>query len=734
MFVFIFLLSISTASYANFSIDSAAAVLSGNSQGGSTGGGNSSPAPSTDGDIAINEGPVTPLPDLPMPDLYGKKDQGKVPVDEGLKETQVKGLSAPGAVDVTDDFLIGSAGDHLTSRLPRFGAGFFAKAPSTFAPLKAVPVGPDYVVGPGDEIRIAIWGLEERHFSVVVDRNGSISLPIAGVVGAAGLNFGQLQSAVKRAYSRYLNEFDINVTMGRLHSVTVYVVGNARRPGAYTVSSLSTMINVLLASGGPARSGTMRNIKLKRNGRVIATFDTYDLLLKGDKSRDARVMAGDIIFIPTVGPLAGITGDVRRPAIYEIKKKNIRLSKLIDMAGGLNHRSYKGRVQIERFDNNEKRIAFESDLVNIDNDISKNRLLQNGDLVKIYAVPVAKAEINLTGVVANPGKFVIEQGTTRLSDVVKRAGGPLYMASEMVEITRVDVTQQGPVTRHIKVNIKKALMGDRSNDPLLQVNDYIMVRTVPEWDLYKTVNLMGEVKYPGSYTIKKGEKLSDLLERAGGITDKAFLLGSVFLRYSEKREQQKHIDAAMRELKQNLAMAAIQGANSAATNSSAQASKAQIDMQERFLNSVKGLKATGRIVVKLPQNLNLIKGTPYDIELKEGDRLYIPTRPNTVHVVGMVKKATTLIYRPGQTFSSYVKQAGGYAPYANWKKAYIIRADGSSIRAYVRNRPAIVQEGDAIVIPQKIMSGAGMRQTRDLIDMISKTALSAAMVNNIIND
>lgn len=685
----------------------------------------------TDGAPAQGSGPILQEGQTPEAQQKGQ-ESNEAEGPEGKQEGQPEGIQAPEGGEI-DDFLAGGTKNQFTTRLPRYGAEFFRGTPSTFAPVQDVPVGPDYVVGPGDEIRISVWGLEERHFSVTVDRNGSVSLPVAGVVGAAGLNFEQLQKAIEKAYARFLNDFDINVTMGRLHSMTVYVTGNARRPGAYTVSSLSTVMNVLLASGGPSESGSMRKIQLKRGGKVITTFDAYDLLMHGNKANDVRVMAGDVLFIPTVGKLAAITGDIRTPAVYEMKGDSISLSELIHMAGGLTQRAYKGRVQIERFQDNQRRITFEGDIVNLDPKAQGGIALQNGDLVRIYPVPVAQAMINITGAVAQPGQFAIDAGSTKLADVIRRAGGILYMASDRAEITRVKVTQQGPITEHIEVNVKKALEGSIQDNIPLQINDYIFIRNVPEWDLYRTVNIQGEVVYPGTYTIKKGETLSSVLERAGGFTSKAFRRGAIFTRESEKKRQQEHIDETVARLRQELTLAAMSAMNSATNASTANAAQSQIQMQNDFLKSIQGLKATGRIVVKLPETVAMLKSTPYDIELVEGDRLIIPTRPNTVHVLGMVQRATSLIYRPDQPFSTYIKQAGGYATYASWKKTYILRADGSTVQAYFKNRPAIVEEGDAIVVPQKIMSGIGARQTKDLIEMISQTALSIALIDNTIN-
>ena len=243
-------------------------------------------------------------------------------------------------------------------------------------------MGPDYVVGPGDEIRVSVWGSIEGQWTSVVDRNGAVTLPKVGTIGVTGLTFEQLRQTLRAEIAKYYTGFEMNVSMGPLKTMRIYVVGNAHRPGPYTVSSLSTLVSALFATGGPAKTGTMRAIRLQRAGATVATLDLYDLLLRGDKSGDSRLQPEDVIFIPPVGALVGITGSVNTPAIYEIRGER-RLSELVAMAGGLSAVAFAGRVQMERIEGGRSRSVMDADLAAVlDSDLE----IRGGDLFRVFQV------------------------------------------------------------------------------------------------------------------------------------------------------------------------------------------------------------------------------------------------------------------------------------------------------------------------------------------------------------
>ncbi len=218
--------------------------------------------------------------------------------------------------------------------LPIFGADLFRRVPSTFAPLDMVPVPPDYVIGPDDELRIRIWGQVNFQANVRVDRSGEIYLPQVGPVHVSGMPFSELDAHLRGAIGRVYRNFDLTVDVGQIRAIQVYVAGAARRAGVYTVSSLSTLVDTLFVSGGPSVHGSLRHIQLRRGSEVITDFDLYNLLIHGDKSKDVKLQSGDVIFIPPAGSQVAVTGSVRNPAIYELRA-NESLADLLADAGGV---------------------------------------------------------------------------------------------------------------------------------------------------------------------------------------------------------------------------------------------------------------------------------------------------------------------------------------------------------------------------------------------------------------
>jgi polysaccharide export outer membrane protein len=203
--------------------------------------------------------------------------------------------------------------------LPIFGANLFSNVAAGLAPIDRTPVTADYVVGTGDQLLIRVWGQVNFNVHATVDRSGDIYIPQVGNIEVAGLHFQQLDGFLRNQLGRVFRNFDLSVNMGQLRSIQIYVVGNARQPGSYTVSSLSTLVNALFFSGGPSEQGSMRRIELRRNGKVVTIFDLYDLLVYGDKSHDAPLLPGDVIYIPPVGPEVAVAGSIHVPAIYELR-------------------------------------------------------------------------------------------------------------------------------------------------------------------------------------------------------------------------------------------------------------------------------------------------------------------------------------------------------------------------------------------------------------------------------
>jgi protein involved in polysaccharide export with SLBB domain len=294
-----------------------------------------------------------------------------------------------------------------------YGRQLFDEPPSTFAPLDRIPVPANYVVGPGDELLIRVWGKIDLDGHVTVDRNGQISLPRVGTLTVAGLRYEQLESFLRNAVGNLYKDFQLNVTMGRLRSIQVFVLGSARQPGAYTVSSLSTLVNALFASGGPSATGTMRRIQLRRGDQQLTEFDVYDLLRRGDKSRDVQLLPGDVIYIPPIGPQVAIADNVNDPGIYELKG-DTTVAEALANAGGLTSLARVDRMILERIENHTRRRVEEFPL----DGSGLQRVLMDGDLLRIGLIsPHFENSVTLRGNVARPGRFVWHEGM-RISDVI----------------------------------------------------------------------------------------------------------------------------------------------------------------------------------------------------------------------------------------------------------------------------------------------------------------------------
>ncbi len=297
--------------------------------------------------------------------------------------------------------------------LPVFGQDLFRDVPSTFAPADRVPVIPEYALGPGDQLLIRGWGQIDLNVSPVVDRTGSIYIPQVGEVAVAGLKFGQIQDYLKAAVGRVFRNFDLSVSMGQLRSMQVFVVGHARRPGAYTISSLSTLVNAIFVSGGPDSHGSMRDIRLMRSNSVVTTFDFYDLLLGGDKSKDRPLLPGDVIYIPPVGPQVALTGSLNNPAIYELREAST-LQEALQFAGGFTPVAATQRAAIERIENSSRKVV----LVSLDGQDPAAIQLKNGDIVNILAiVPKFENTVTLRGNVADPIRMPWHSGM-RIRDLI----------------------------------------------------------------------------------------------------------------------------------------------------------------------------------------------------------------------------------------------------------------------------------------------------------------------------
>lgn len=659
------------------------------------------------------------------------------------------------------DFIAQSVGQ----RLPLYGYNLFQRAPSTFAPVENIPVTPEYVIGPGDELLIRAWGQIDVDYRASVDRNGMINIPRVGSVPVAGVQYKDITEHVKRSVSRNFRNFELLVTLGQLRSVQIFVVGQARRPGAYTVSSLSTLVNAIFAAGGPSTRGSMRSIQLKRGNQTVTEFDVYDLLLRGDKSKDAALLPGDVIYFPPIGALAAISGAVKNPAIYELKGPTA-MATLLDYAGGLTTTAQTRRVSIERIQERESRVVHQITL-----DMGGlARTIQDGDLVSILNIsPRFENAVTLRGNVAEPLRHPFETGM-RVRDLIPEKQAlvtPGYYLRKNAAV-RIESLQTGQLaadvrrladeinwdyavierqkkddltTTLIPFNLGKAILENDSsqNLPLLP-GDVVTVFSksdvaAPAARRPVVVRLEGEFNSAGVYQAEPGETLRQLVTRIGGVTPNAYLFGAEFNRESTRRDQEARLQEAINRLEQDVQRAAFTRAQNVISTEDAASLKAEATAQQSLVARLRTLKPTGRIVLEMPRDA-AIADLP-DMALEDGDRLFIPQQPSMVTVFGTVFNESSFVYRPEKGVADYLALAGGPRKEADKGSIYVLRADGSVVSRqqsgflFSSMGGMHVMPGDTIVVPEDFQRTSWTKDLKDWTQIFYQFGLGAAALKVI---
>lgn len=699
--------------------------------------------------------------------------------------------------------------------LKPFGYDLFDKAPSTFAPVTNVPVPSDYAIGAGDELDIQLYGNQNRNVKLVVSRDGTINFPDLGPINVAGQRFNAVKSSIEQRVERQMIGVRANVSMGDTRSIRVFVLGEAKRPGSYTISGLGTITSALFASGGVSNVGSLRRIELKRQGTLVRQLDLYDLLIRGDTTDDTKLLQGDVIFIPAVGPTVSVDGEVRRPAIYEIKDES-NVSDLVRLAGGLSAEANIGSAVLTRIDANQQRVAIHVDPTV---DSGKSERLRNGDLLLVPRLkPTLDSGVTVQGHVFTPGVFAYRDGL-RLSDVIhsveelrpdadihyllirrelppdrriavvsadlaaalKAPGSPADVQlmqrdrimvfdlasgrdriikpvldelrlqggaqrpSEVVHIDgRVKVPGEYPLessmtvadliragggladaaygakaeltryqvingemrrTELIDIDLAAALRGEPVGNIRLAPFDNLSIKEVPQWQSQESVTLTGEVRFPGNYSIRRGETLKSVIQRAGGLTDFAFPEGSVFTRDELKKREQEQIDMLSDRMQRDLALLALQGTAASAATGGGGGGAAALSVGQSLLAQLRGTKAVGRLVIDLPNTLRSPVGSATDVILRGGDTLIVPRFQQQVTVIGEVQNQTSHLYSAGLARDDYINLSGGMTRRADHKKVYVVRANGNVYAAAEGNRwfehssRIPIKPGDTIVVP-----------------------------------
>ncbi len=685
------------------------------------------------------------------------------------------------------------------------------------AGASSVPVASDYVLGPEDTIVVSMWGAMQGTFPVTVDRDGKILLPKVGPVYVWGLTFGEAEELLKKSLTEHYSNVNLSITMGRLRTIRIFVLGEVKRPGAYLLNPQSTAFHALYAAGGPTKLGTLRGIKLLREGHEESTFDLYKLLLKGEKEGDIPLEANDTILVPPIGEVIGIAGSVKRPAIYEVTS-SIHLDELVEMAGGPTAIGYLQRIQIERVQDRERKVVLDlefkgsRELARLGDEVR----LWDGDLVLISPISPGRHQyISLAGNVVRPGDYELK-GQMRILDLIEKGGG----LRKGTYFDRADVSrfQADNMRRIIRVNLGDAIRGEPSQNILLEEWDIVRIYsrsdvvmtpfveihgavrqegkyeltdqmrlsdllfraggfkptaalenaelfrlkpgetsltmipldvrgilegTAAEKDLYlsegdrlfihqshldrqpATVTLSGEFLYPGEYVIRQGERLSSVIQRAGGFTDQAFLKGTVFTRESLRKEEKERTKLFL----ESEQLALLQEVASLGAGFDPGQKQSRMDLaqyHERLMEQIKNKEYLGRMIVKLAEP-DQLEGTPDDFVLEDGDSLKVPPVPSSVLVVGNVYNPTAVSFAEGKNVEFYLRKAGDLTKGADEKRIYLVKANGEAYSQFIRLKK--VERGDTIVVPEAFRyKSARFNFVKETADFFFKVAFGAIAI------
>ena len=749
----------------------------------------------------------------------GTEQRPDEPPSEVLRPQPIPYSNLPSLIELYSQIVPSGA------KLKRFGSETFLLGTGNTDELPMdLPVGPDYVLGSGDQLVVNMWGGQSNRLDRTIDRQGQIALPEAGTVTVAGLTIAQAQTTIQQALGTQFQNERVELSLGRVRTVRIYVVGDVQRPGAYDVSSLSTALNALYAAGGPTSRGSLRTLRQYRGEQLVREIDLYDFFLRGVRSDLERLLPGDTILVPPVGPQVAVAGMVRRPAIYELKGEQ-DLSDVLTLAGGVLVSASLGEIRVDRVEAHERHtvlsvrvpddskegaakpprfvvqdgdavtvapiLPYKNEVVYLDGHVFKPgpyawregmtvsdllhsyqdllpepaghaeviRLqppdfrpetisfdlsevligndpitLQPFDVVRIFGrYEIDPPKVSIRGEVLRPGQYPMPQGLT-VSGLVRMAGGFRRSAyRQEADLSSYEIQNgQTVLVKHRVIDIAKALDGDKSADVALQPGDVVGIRQLTGWqDIGASVTFDGELKFPGTYGIEEGERLSSVLKRAGGFRSDAYPEGAVVERVAVRQMEETARQEMIRRIESSVPTVSPGLSTPQDQQNLLQTMQQQ---QQQVLASLRNHPSRGRLVIKISADISKWENTSADIVMRAGDRLSIPKPPDFVLVSGQVYNATGITFRPGKEAGWYLRQAGGVTRNGDKKNIFIVRADGSVVGGRrgsvfdggilsIRMRP-----GDSIVVPEKVIGGSQVwRNLIGTAQIMSSVALTSAV-------
>ncbi|MBC7185961.1 MAG: SLBB domain-containing protein [Calditrichaeota bacterium] len=587
--------------------------------------------------------------------------------------------------------------------LSLFGHDFF-RTPRELA-TTAGRLPENYALGPGDRLGIFLTGKIQKELDVTVNLEGKIYVPPAGVLTVQGMSMRDLQQQLQKVMARYFQNFALQVMLIAPKPVQVTVVGEVQQPGRFTLTALNTVFDALCAAGGPSPRGSLRAINLYRNDSLFAVVDLYGLLTNRDPAQDLLLQGGDRLYVPIAAAIVAVVGEVKRPAAYELRPDlKETLADIVELAGGLTDYGLRSRVEVSRLLPNGERILH---FVNLDSTAQVRALsLRNNDRVRVFSKQdlIHDRVVTISGAVTRPGQYLLEDNM-HLSDLILKAGNVTRSADLLeAEVAKIDPKQ--PPT-YLKVNLRRLLLeGDTSQDLLLEEDDHVFVREIPKWLVGPTVEVRGEVLYPGVYAIvKDSTTLGEIMAKCGGFTDEALIREARLIRRSAPALVDKEYERLKTMTRDQMT-----------------------DLEYDYLVMKENLRDIGRVVVDF-YKLVVQHDAREDVVLEDGDIIEVPKAPVVVGVTGRVARPGGVVHVPGAKVSYYVKRAGGFAWDANKRKTKVIKVTGE-----VLDDEDVKQlvPGDIIYVPRRRPRDY-WALFRDVMLVASQIATVALVLDNVVN-
>jgi len=640
------------------------------------------------------------------------------------------------------------------SLLQPFGYDVFQYPASTFEPLQNVATSATYVLGPGDELAISVWGETKLSYQLAVNREGSLVIPEVGPVSANGQTIQQFKERLVRrmtaAYSGLKNGAPnattfLDISVGKLRGIQVFVLGEVTKPGGYTVSSMSTAFHAIYLAGGPTVNGSLRDIQIRRTGESPIQIDLYDYLIFGDKSKDVRLQDGDVVFVKPVKKRVAVVGRILRPAIYEIKDKE-SLGDLINLAGGLMFDSYFDHVHVERIIPFDQRRQYKKNILDIDLEFRSVRelrispsVLEDGDIMRIQKISdLPENRVSIHGNVRQPGVYQWKEGM-RMKDLILLADS----------LQRNTFSERGTLFRMLpnlrreifSFNPRLALVGVEPDNMPLQNEDSVLVYKESQFFPTQNVQISGAVRKPGTYTRFEKMTVADLVILAGGITESASLIGwevarmdttkigtfSEIFKFGVDKEYWNNKEASsflLRDLDQvNIPFEPKYTLQKSVTVSGyvmypgMYTIKLEQDRVFDMIQRAGGLKPGyylegSRLIRKengaglVPINFLRVQSDPNsadNIIVADGDSIHIASKDNVVYVRGEVFVPSAVVYKKEARLGYYIKQAGGYKEEADAGRTVVSLPNGMKWEEgwFIFPDPDILG-GSTVYVPRKI--------------------------------